>query len=83
MEFTQITATSPEKLIDALSVLERTVSIKTLCGMMWQPRGAVVIVGYEKHAPVERPAPKKQTRCNKDGIDEQGIADIRGIKRHS
>jgi len=83
MEFTQVTAKSPEKLVDALGVLERTVSIKTLCGMMWQPHGGVVIVGYEKHAPVARAA-KKRTRRNlvkeletvKGDIGELGETDL-------
>jgi len=56
MEFTLVTAKSPEKLVDALNAEAKTVSIKALCGMMWQPHGAVVIVGYEKHAPIEQPA---------------------------
>lgn len=79
MEFTLVTAKSPEKLVDALNAEEKEVSIKTLCGMMWQPHGAVVIIGYEP-----RPAPKKRPRCNlvqelelvTGGTGGQGAADV-------
>lgn len=59
MEFTQVMARSPERLVNELNAIARKIDVKTISAMMWQPHGAIVIVGFEP-----KPAPKKRTRRN-------------------
>ena len=39
---------SPEELVGKLNALADEVEIGAVLGMFWQPRGAVVIVGFQE-----------------------------------
>jgi hypothetical protein len=48
MEFAVVESKkSPEHLCELLTEFASSHDVKTITGMFWQPRGAIVVVGYE------------------------------------
>ena len=44
---------SPEELVERLNKLAEGKDVRVATSMFWQPRGAIVIVGYEEPVKVE------------------------------